>query len=443
MDANTLVSEFNRMLLQLSSAFTRPTAETFRQIAIGWLLTPGPGTITGMIRALGHWASKHWTVYEKFFYRASWSLSDLSRLVLLRLIEPLAGPVLDLNIDDTTCGPRGKHVALAGWFKDHSAQARTPVIHWAHNWVIAAVSLRSKRFPLLRLALPVLCSLYRKRSDCDADHPYATLPQLALQMVRQVAHHLPGHKLFVGTDGLYATKDFFGQLPANVAAVTRLRKNAALRELLPADPSPRAGRRRLRGPRLPSLQELTRQAKDWKPVVLLKQGRKVRRRLHGLTCQWYHVCRCKPVRVVLVQDPSGQEDDLQVICTDPAIPDPAIVQRYFDRWGIEECIEEAKQHLGMERTRGWSAKTVSRQAPLALLLTSLTKLWFLQHGRADASLLPPRLPWYAHKRSVSFRDMLGALRLAFWRHRVLDNLHRRRESYEYMTALIYALCQAA
>ncbi len=70
MDATTLVSEFNALLFQLSGAFTQPTAETFRQPAIGWLLTPAPGTVTGMIRTLEAWANKHWTVYEKFFYRA-------------------------------------------------------------------------------------------------------------------------------------------------------------------------------------------------------------------------------------------------------------------------------------------------------------------------------------------------------------------------------------
>ncbi|KKM18481.1 hypothetical protein LCGC14_1665250 [marine sediment metagenome] len=443
MDATTLVSEFTFMLHQLSGAFTRPTAETFRQLAMGWVLTPGVGTVTGMIRTLGRWATKHWTVYEKFFYRAPWSLSDLSRLLLVRLVAPLLGPTIDLNLDDTTCGPRGKHVALAGWYKDASAYARTTVIHWAHNWVIGAVSLRIERFPGLRLSLPVLFALHRKRSNSDAEHPYATLPELALGLLRQLAKFLPKHRIFVAVDGFYAVNSFLGGLPKNVIAVSRLRKNAALRELVPPDLPRRRGRPRLRGRRLPSLEVLTRQAKTWEEVELLKQGRTVRRRLHGLTCQWYHVCRCKPVRVVIVQDPSGREDDLHVVCTDPSVSDAEIVQRYIDRWGIEECIQEAKQQMGMERTRGFCKKTVSRQAPMAMILTTLTKLWFIKHGSAHPSLLPRRLPWYAHKRSYSFRDMLSALRQVFWRHRLLDNLHRQRQSNEFMDALTYALCEAA
>jgi hypothetical protein len=82
MDATSLVSAFHGMLHELSSAFTQPTGETFRQLAVGWILTPGVGTVTGMIRTLGAAATKHWTVYQKFFYRAAWSLEHLSILLL-------------------------------------------------------------------------------------------------------------------------------------------------------------------------------------------------------------------------------------------------------------------------------------------------------------------------------------------------------------------------
>ena len=451
MDATTLVSEFNALLLQLSSAFTQPTAETFRQLAIGWLLTPSPGTVTGMIRTLGAWANKHWTVYEKFFYRTRWSVDRLSHLVLVKLIAPLLGNHVDLVIDDTTCGPRGRHVALAGWYKDASAKAKHTVIHWAHNWVIGAVMLRIKRLPLLRLSLPVLFSLYRKRCDCDRDHPFATRQQLALQMVKQLAQVLPGKQIRLAFDGIFATKEFFGDLPDNANAVSRLRKNAALHGLiLPAPPrdgeqppAKRRGRPRKRGAALPSLAQIVEKAERWRDVTLLKQGREVHRRIHGFTCLWYHVCKSKPVRVLIVQDPSGREDQNYVVCSDPDVNDMEIVQRYYDRWGIEECIEQAKQQMGMERTRGWCVRTVSRQAPMAMLLTTLVKLWYMLHGVKMPHLRPEPLPWYPHKRSVSFRDMLAAIRQAFWQHRIKSNLLCGWKSKEFIKAFTYALCRAA
>jgi hypothetical protein len=396
-----------------------------------------------MIRTLGAAAAKHWTVYEKFFYRAAWSVERLSALLLRRLVAPLLGPDIHLALDDTTCGPRGKHVALAGWFKDASSHARGPVIHWAHNWVIAAVILRVPRFPLLRWALPVLFALHRKKSDCDAAHPYATLPQQARQIVRRLAELFPERRIFVAMDGLYATRDFFGDLPAHVVGVSRLRKNASLRQWpLPPQKVGR-GRRQVRGEPLPSLAELTRRTKEWKVVDLLKQGRRVRRRIHGFSCQWYHVCGKRPVRVVIAQDPSGREDDLHVVCTDPDVPDTEIVQQYFDRWGIEECIQEGKQQMGMERTRGWCARTVCRQTPLALLLTSLVKLWYLQHAAGHPLAQPRSLPWYPQKAGASFRDMLAALRRSLWGKLFLCKFHMRWKSNQLTRALDYALCEAA
>lgn len=443
MDATTLVSGFNALILQLSRAFTVPTAETFRQLLVGWVLSPHPGSVTGMIRTLGCWASKHWTVYEKFFYRASWSPQELSRLLMLRLVRPLLGKTVHLNIDDTTCGPRGKHVAFAGWWKDHSAHARKDVFHWSHNWIIAAISLRLKRWPLMRLALPIACALYRKRSDCDTAHPYASLPRLAAGMVAQLVKDLPETRFFVAVDAFYGTRDFFGKLPPNVAAVTRLRRDAALFERPAPKPQGVGGRPRKKGQRLPAVAELAQNLGGWKTVTLRRQGRTVRRAIAGRTCLWYHLCKERPVRVVIVRDPEGKEDDLHLVCSDPAISDVQIAQRYFDRWGIEECIEEAKQQMGMERTRGWCRKTVQRQAPLAMLLTSLVKLSYIQHADQVTDLLPPELPWYRHKQGVSYRDMLGALRLALWRQRVLSNSHAPRESIKTLTELTYALCHAA
>jgi hypothetical protein len=431
------------MLHELSSAFTRPTAVTFLQLAAGWILTPGVGTVTGMIRTLGVAATKHWTVYEKFFYRASWSLDNLSLLLLARLVAPLLGETVHLVIDDTTCGPRGKHVALAGWFKDASAAAQQTVIHWSHNWIVAAVVIRPQRWPGLRLTLPVLFALHRKKAHCTAAHPYRTLPQLAREMVCRFSEALPGRKIHVAMDGLYATRDFFGDLPDTVVGVTRVRNNAALRTADIPPPTGGRGRRRVRGEPLPPWQELTAQVKQWKSVELRKQGRTVRRRIHGFTCQWYHVCGPKPLRVVIVQDPAGREDDLHVGCTDVTLSDEAIVQEFYDRWGIEECIEESKQQMGMERTRGWCVKTVSRQAPLAMLLSSLVKLWYVEHGGKWRQARPAALPWYPHKAGPSYRDMLAALRRVLWQEKILFNLHARWKSKESIDCLAYALCEAA
>ena len=73
MDATSLVSAWETLVLQLCYVFTEPTARTWQQIVFGWVLKRGPMTVTGIFRTLGNLADRHWTVYQKFFYRAIWS----------------------------------------------------------------------------------------------------------------------------------------------------------------------------------------------------------------------------------------------------------------------------------------------------------------------------------------------------------------------------------
>jgi hypothetical protein len=434
MDASSLVSALDALVQQLCCVFTAPTARTWQQIALGWVLNRGPATVTAIFRTLGDQTDRHWTVYEKFFYRAAWGLSALSTTLLQRVVFPLlleATPstgqavVADLAIDDTTAGRSGKHVAHAGWFKDASATGpshRGTVIHWAHNWLVGAVTLRLPAWPLLRWVLPVLFTLYRKRTDCDGNHPFRTRQVLAGRMIQQAAEALPQVLWRVVADGQYASRDVVRALPENVNLVSRIRRDAAIYALPRTRRRAQRGQPAKKGPRLPTPRQLAARRKvGWQKITLLKQGRRVERLVLGITCLWYHVCRDKPIRLVLVRDPAGREADDFFFCTNAAVPDGEIVQRYYDRWGVEEAIQEAKQCLGFETTQGWCSRTVNRQAPLAMVLVTLVKAWYARCALEEPALLPKPQPWYPHKVQPSLADMLAALRRALWEHRITLN----------------------
>jgi hypothetical protein len=74
MEAISVLPAWNDIILQLSYVFTEPTAKTWRQIALSWILKRVPTAVTGIIRTLGNLATKHLIVYHKFFYQAVWSL---------------------------------------------------------------------------------------------------------------------------------------------------------------------------------------------------------------------------------------------------------------------------------------------------------------------------------------------------------------------------------
>jgi hypothetical protein len=459
MDTTFCISAWNALVQQLALTFTDPTARTWQQIALGWVLHRGPATVTGIFRTLGKLADRHWTVYHKFFYRARWSLETLSLYLLANVIGPMiqesgqidtrtGKPVVDLNIDDTTAGRYGKHVAHAGWFKDASATGpatQGTVIHWAHNWIVGAITLRLPRWPLVRWVLPAAFVLYRKKADCDRRHPFATRQGLAARMVRQVATALPGMHIRVAADGQYATQGMVTGLPEDVDLVSRIRRDAAIYDVPPKrrrpgqrGPLPRKGRR------LPTPQQMAaRRKKGWVTLWGDRQGKQVQRQVLGMTCLWYYVCKAVPIRLVIVRDPAGRQEDDFFFCTDATVPDAQIVQRYYDRWGVEEGILEAKQQMGFESTRGWCSRTVHRQAPLAMVLVTLVKAWYSRCAVKEPSLLPEPTPWNPHKTQPSFLDMLAALRRVLWQHRISPNSRLTPRMRDILEIVSYALSAAA
>jgi len=457
MDATFPVSAWNSIILQLGYVFTEPTARTFRQIVLGWVLKRGPTTVTGIFRALGKLADRHWTVYQKFFYRAAWSLEQLSQALLIQVIYPMIlesglfdqatdKPVADLTIDDTTVGRCGKHVAHAGWFKDASAQGpatKGTVIHWAHNWIVGAFTLRLPRWPMVRWVLPAVFALYHKRSDCKAKETFATRQELAGQMIQRTAQALAEVQVRVSADGQYAQRRLVEMLPEGVNLVSRIRRDAAI-YALPSKRRPKSkrGRKPRKGKRLPCPRKIAAYRKQgWQKITVYKQGYTAQRLVLGLVCLWYRVCRDVPIRLVIVRDPAGKEKDDFFFCTEARVSEAQIVQRYYDRWAAEEAILESKQHMGFESAQGWCSKTVNRQAPLAMILLSLVKVWYARCALLEPSLLPEVMPWYSQKRQPSFVDMLSALRTVLWHDRISGNSRfssRVRELFERASYALFA-----
>jgi len=110
MDA-TLVTGWTALCQLLAPAFTQPTSVTFLHIVTGWVLCRSKPTVTSLVctigrSLLGH-VAKHWTAYERFFYRAVWLLPEVSRLLLVNVVAPLireqaVQPVIDQYVKDMT-----------------------------------------------------------------------------------------------------------------------------------------------------------------------------------------------------------------------------------------------------------------------------------------------------------------------------------------------------
>lgn len=453
MDA-TLVPGWEALCQQLASAFTRPTFVTFLHIVTGWVLCRSRPTVTNLVctvgtNLLGH-AAKHWTVYERFFYRASWSLEEVSRLLLVRVVAPLVRShgvesVIDLKIDDTTCGRCGRHVAFAGYFKDASvSNVLKTVVHWSHNWVIGCVAMRPKRWPSWVMPLPVWFSLYRKPADCDRNHPFRTRQQIAAEMIRQTRNALPDGAIRIAADGQYATGTVVqAAADADTNLVSRIRSDAAIYTLPPKRRRPQRGRKPKKGARLPTPKQLARRRNGWRIVRVCVYGKRVRRQVLSIVCLWYHVGKDRPIKLLIVRDPSGRQTDDYMFCTDATVSEVEIIERFAARWPIEESIHDAKQLGGFEQVQGWCPKTVVRQAPVAMIVQTLVKAWYLTYGIKARSAQPKGTDWSASKEHPSYLDMLATLRKALWAERINTKSLLRSGMHELWKTLQFTLCAAA
>ncbi|MGH2867928.1 MAG: IS701 family transposase, partial [Solirubrobacteraceae bacterium] len=320
-------------------------------------------------------------------------------LIVERLIDP--GAPLLVAIDDTLLRRSGPRVWGAAWH--HEAIGATPRrFAWGNNWVVAALVVR---LPFLRraAALPVLFRLQAKRKD--GKH------ELAAQLIGLIATRYPQRRIDIVGDGHYTGPALVCR--PNVTLTARLRADAALHELAP----PRTGKRgrpRAMGARLPSLAQIAGEpATAWETAQVRRYGQTATLQIHRLTCLWYRSHRDRPLRVLLVRDPSSKEPyELALISTDLNASSAELVERFACRWSIEVAFEDAKQLVGVGEARNRTEQAVKRTAPFGLLCMSLTITWYALHGHSptDVAEHRARAPWYRTKTNPSTADMLAKLR---------------------------------
>ncbi len=137
-----------------------------------------------------------------------------------------------------------------------------------------------------------------------------------------------------------------------------------------------------------------------------------------MTCLWYGPFHTRPVTVMLIRKPGRSEGfDVALASTDVDATAAELIARYDSRWTIETCHQEAKAH-GVGQARNRVRHAVERTVPFGFLTQTITIAWYALHGDPQADLDQRRrsAPWYRQKTTVSYTDMLAALRRELIRH---------------------------
>jgi hypothetical protein len=444
-----LPDTFAPVAAAFASCFTAPTHRLFCHLVAGWVQCSGRHTVAAVLVAAGVVGRWHFGAVYRFFSRARWEPDALGRVVFrlaLRFL-PADQPLVVVG-DDTLARKRGKAIALGSMHHDPLlSTVRKAFASFGHVWVVLALWVPLPFGPhrgAKGIAVPVVFRLYvgsRRGNRADAAAGRAggsratsgrryqraqaafppperrpTKPALAregIAVVAQWATELaPGRTVYFVGDTAYTNATTMVGRPPNVEVVGRLRPDAALWTPPPPRRPGQRGRPRKRGERLPTPATLATTRRHWHRLRVTLYGRPVTPLVFRGTALWPGAVRDRPIRFVVVRDPSGRRRDEAFCCTDLSVGAAFLLTAYAKRWSLEQTFFDCKQSLGLEDPQSQAPVAVRRTAPFAGLVYALVVLWAAQQREAGAVFAAPLRPWYRHKPQVglSFPDLLATLR---------------------------------
>jgi hypothetical protein len=421
-----LVRQVGDWLGGLTGIFTQPTGQRFVILLFAAILTAGSRTILNLLRTADALAGGHPSSYHRVLSRRRWSTARLARawtgFVLRRWLPTGTVPVAG---DDTVFEHRGKKVYGKGRHRDAVRSSHSYTAYrYGHKWVVLAILVRvpwSNR----PWALPVLCALYRT-PDWNTQHgrPHKTPAQLMRQLLAVVLHWFPDRRFrFVG-DGNFGTHDltrFAHRHRRRLALVSRFYADANLYDRPPAPTSrTKAGRPRTKGRKLSTPEQVVKRTPRLKNrnVAWYGGGRRDIAIASG-TAYWYRAGNgLTPVRWVYVKDRTGTHRDEYFYTSDPDLTPPQIVEAYTARWNIETTFQETRASLKVDKTRGWTEKTVLRTTPclmglygvVTVIYAELPRKWQVRHGVRPKGTV-----------NVTFADALSSVRRWLWSEWIFAN----------------------
>jgi hypothetical protein len=416
-----LPPEIVRVLRVFEDGFSERVWDWVQVLVIGAILTPGQRTVAAVLRVMGLSEERQYQNYHRVLNRARWSSRELSRRLLVVLVETLVSvdePVV-IGLDETIERRRGAKIAAKGIYRDPVRSSKRHFVkasglRWISMQVLTVVPWAGRIWglPFLTVLAP------SERYNVERGRRHKTLPEWGRLMIRQVRRWLPDRALVVVADSTYAVLELLADaagLPQPVTMVTRLRLDAALYDPAPPREAGTKGRPRLKGERQPTLAtRVLDPDTTWEPLTVPWYG--------GATAQveaatgtalWYHPgAPTVALRWVLLRDPAGQFEPQAFLSTDPSVPPAQIISWFVARWPLEVTFQEIRAHLGVETQRQWSDLAIRRTTPALLGLFSLVTLF--AQARLDGQPLPVRqAAWYA-KSAPTFSDTLAFVRRCLW-----------------------------
>ena len=346
-------------LAPFAAFFNKPTWDRVLVLVTGAVLAPGRRTVTAVLSVLGRRDGTDFARFHGVLIRARWSGRSMAHALLRWLVAVFVpdGPVV-VGIDETIERRWGPKISARGIYRDpvrssHGHFVKASGLRWISVMLLVHIPWAGRIW-----GLPFLTALApSERHARQAGRRHKPLTDWGRQLLLLASRWLPGRRLIAVADTTYAVIELLAALRHRLTMVTRLRLDARLFDPPPPHRPGARGRRRVTGPRQPTLvQRLADPASCWRRVVVSQWYGEGRRELDILTgsAVWDHPGRRVPVRWVLVRNVVGDHAPQAFLCTDLEA-DALDVLRWFvrrwfvRRWAVEVTFEEVRRHLGVER----------------------------------------------------------------------------------------------
>jgi hypothetical protein len=350
-------AEFEALVLAFAPLFTQPTLSNARQLLIGALLSPGRRTVAAALRISGLEAQRTFQNYHRVLSRARWNALQASRILFFLLITAFVmRGVIVLGIDETIERRWGKKIEKRGIYRDpvrssHGHFVKASGLRWISVMLLVRVPFADRVW-----ALPFLTALApSERYSQEHGIRHKSITDWGRQLAKQVSRWVAERRIILVADSTYATYDFLDSVHEFVTVITQVRMDSALYAEAPPRVPGKPGRPRIKGERLPSLQQrLSDPATPWQRIRLRAWYGRTRKEVEitSFTAVWYKGGK-PPVhgRFVLTRDPDGKLEPRAFLCTDRSLRPVRILSYFVRRWQMEVTFAEVRRHLGVETQR--------------------------------------------------------------------------------------------
>ena len=399
----------------------------------------GRRTISGMLCA----SSQHlvdWSAAYRLFEDQRFDPQALFTPARQEVVSRLEGDEpLVVMMDDTLIRKRGRHVYGSGWKRDPLGPPFRTNFVWGQRFLQISAALPDELVSGQARGIPIDLTHApspkkpRKRASAAEWDEYRGQQQAMkvsalgrerlIALRNQLDKEKINRKIIVSADGGFTNRTVFRDLPENIVAVGRIRKDAKL-FLPPVEEAPRRGRRRWYGQPMPTPEQIRRDDEHpWQSVQAFAAGTTHSFEIKTVGPVRWTGTGSRDVRVVIIRPLAYRprkgahllyRNPVYLLCTDPDLPLNRLLQAYLWRWEVELNFRDEKTVIGVGEAQVRSKAAVETVPAFVVAAYAFLLLAGTDKMQKTANLPQPKWRTSAPPKRISAARMIGLFRAQLW-----------------------------